>query len=400
MKTYFKTLDYKLLIPIIMLCTIGVVMIYSSSSITAISRYAKYDFEADHFLVAQIKALIVGSILFVILSRMPYSYLKKNIFIGINVLGTFLLIIISAVASVEKNGTSSWVSIFGLSFQPSEFMKIGLIIASAAIYDYTQKNSDVFWRTSAWPLYYGVVLFGFVLFLLEDLGSALILVGIAGLMFVCVDMKPRKKIKIISMIAAVGLSLMFIAVHFKILDNYQLDRFKAVTSPFEMNYSNDSLVGYQLINGYVAMENGGLTGVGIGNSVQKYGWLPESHTDSIIALIAEELGFFGVCVVLIGLLAIVARGCMIAMKCDNIFGKYLAIGVSSYITIQTVVNVFGITGMIPMTGVPLPLISYGGTSITATMIGLGILMSVAREQKIQTLKIKKQKSKPNLTVIK
>lgn len=397
MKTYLKSLDYKLLVPILMLISIGIVMIYSSSSITAISRYEQ---SPEHFVKAQIIALIAGGFLFFIFSSMPYGFLKKKLFIGLNIGITFILIGLSIIASEEKNGTSSWVNIFGFSFQPSEFMKIGLIVASAFIYSFKQKNSNEFWKSSAWPLYYAGALFISVLVFLEDLGSALILVGIAGFMFICVDMKPRKKVKIILTIISIGVIVIWTAVHFKILDDYQLDRFKAMTSPFEMNYNDDSLVGYQLINGYVAMENGGLTGVGIGNSIQKYGWLPESHTDSIIALIAEELGFFGVCVVLLGLLIIVTRGLIIATKCDNLFGKYLAIGVSSYITVQTIVNIFGITGMLPMTGVPLPLISYGGTSITATLIGLGILMSVAREQKIQTLKLKRRKVKPNLTVIK
>lgn len=397
MKTYLKSLDYKLLVPILFLISIGVVMIYSSSSITAIARYEQ---SPEHYVKAQIIALIAGGFLFFIFSLMPYSFLKKKIFIILNVGITLLLILLSVVASVEKNGTSSWVSIFGFSFQPSEFMKIGLVVASAFLYSFTQKTSEKFWSSSAWPLYYAGFLFFSVLVFLEDLGSAMILVGIAGFMFICVDMKPRKKVKIIVTILLIGVTIVFTAVHFKLLSDYQLDRFKAMTSPFEMNYNNDSLVGYQLINGYVAMENGGLTGVGIGNSIQKYGWLPESHTDSIIALIAEELGFFGVCIILIGLLAIVTRGFVVASKCDNIFGKYLAIGISSYITVQTVVNIFGITGMLPMTGVPLPLISYGGTSITATLIGLGILMSVAREQKLKTIKIKKRKVKPNLTVIK
>lgn len=397
MKTYFKSLDYKLFIPVLVLMAFGVVMIYSSSSITAIARY---DQSPEHYLKAQLVAILVGLFLFFIFSAIPYHILRKRLFIGLNVGITFLLVFLSIVASEEKNGTSSWVNIFGFSFQPAEFMKIGLIVASAFIYNYYQSNSNRFWKSSMWPLVYGFVLFACVFLFLEDLGSSLILVGIAGFMFICVDMRPRKKVKIIFTIILTAVLAGFIAVQVGVLDDYQLDRFKAMTSPFEMNYRDDSLVGYQLINGYVAMENGGLSGVGIGNSIQKYGWLPESHTDSIIALIAEELGFFGVCIVLIGLLIIVTRGLIIATKCDDLFGKYLAIGVSSYFAVQTVVNVFGITGMLPMTGVPLPLISYGGTSITATLIGVGILMSVAREQKLQTLKTRKRKTKPNLTVIK
>lgn len=397
MKRYFKSLDYKLLMPIIMLCIIGVVMIYSASSITAIARYNQ---DPEHYIRAQVIALIGGTFLFFIFSSMPYRVLKNRLFLTLNIGVTGILIALSIFAGETKNGASAWVSIGGFSFQPSEFMKIGLIIMSAFWYFKKQEDVNRFWRVSAVPLYYAVFLFICVYKLLDDLGSSIILLGIAGCMFIGIGMKDRKKWKIVGLVLSIGATVILIVVQFELLSPYQMDRFKAVSSPFAMDHDNESLVGYQLINGYMAMENGGIFGVGIGNSIQKYGRLPEAHTDFIIALIAEELGFIGVCVVLIGLLAIVTRGLVIASKCDDLFGKYLAIGVSSYITVQTVVNIFGITGMLPMTGVPLPLISYGGTSIAATLIGLGILMSVARQEKVKQQKLKMKNQKPNLTVIK
>lgn len=151
--------------------------------------------------------------------------------------------------------------------------------------------------------------------------------------------------------------------------------------------------GFQLVNSYLAIGLGGLKGLGLGKSVQKYGYLPESHTDFIMAIIAEELGLFGVAFVLLLLAFIVLRGFHIARKCHDAFGSLLSIGISSMIGIQTFVNVGGVIGLIPITGVPLPLVSYGGSALVLFMASLGVLVNVSMFVKYEAKYKHKQKSK-------
>ncbi len=369
LRRYVNTLDYKLLVVTLILCGIGAIMVFSSSSIVAIRRFGVSQY---HFFITQLMTMAVGGLLFLIFSLLPYQVLKKRIFIIGNLSLTFILMVLVLFFSDTHAGVNRWINIGGFQFQPSEFIKIAFIIILAAAYAKKQPVINDLKRGLFPPLIYvGFVFLG--IFAQRDLGTSLLILGIAACMILGVGMEPKRTIRI-ALLGSIAATILGVFGYFFILEPYQLSRFTASFDPF-----SDSLgVGFQPITAYMAMTNGGLFGVGLGNSIQKFGRLPEAHTDYIIAIVAEELGFFGVCVVLGGLAFISLRGLAISRRCPDSFGSLLAIGVSSYITLQTFVNIGGITGMIPMTGIPLPFISYGGSSIVATLFGMGILMSVSR----------------------
>ncbi len=391
MKRYIKTLDFQLFITIVMLCAIGVIMVYSSSSVIADMRYEQSE---DSFFISQLLAIGLGAVLFFVFSLLPYQMLKKRVFLGVNMLLSITLLGAVLIIGETTNSAQAWVSIGGFRFQPTEFIKIAIIVVLAARYTARQPIINRFWEGIFPPLLYVLFIFALV-YKQNDLGTGLIIIGIVGCMVVGVGMAPRKLKKVLVLGSLAAAFLGVIAYNF-ILQTHQLARFTAAYDPFSVASST----GYQPINAYMAMTNGGFFGVGLGNSIQKYGRLPEAHTDYIMAIIAEELGFFGVSVILIGLAFIALRSLIIAKRCPDTFGSLLAIGISSYIFVQTFVNIGGITGIIPMTGVPLPFISFGGSSIAATLFGMGILMNIARYTRSTMAKKIAKEERPNLTVVK
>lgn len=393
MKRYLKTLDYKLLLAVVLLTAIGVIMVYSSSSVVAVTRFGQ---TGRYFFQSQLLAIALGAGLFFIFSLLPYQVLKKRVFIMANVIISILLLGAVLVLGEVTNSAQAWISIGGFRFQPTEFIKIAAIVFLAARYTVRQPVINKFWKGVFPPLLYIIGIF-IAIYKQNDLGTGLVLVGIAAFMILGIGIAPRKlkKIIVLGVFAAVFLGVI---AYFFVLQPHQLARFTAAYNPFEVADST----GWQPINAYVAMVHGGLFGVGLGNGLQKYGRLPEAHTDYIIAIIAEELGFFGVTVILLGLAFIVLRGIIIAKRCPDTFGSLLAMGISTYIAVQTFINIGGITGMIPMTGVPLPLISFGGSSVAATLFGIGILMSVSRYTNAVRMRGKEpeRQTKPDLKVVK
>lgn len=392
-KQYVKTLDYKLLTVILILCGIGSIMVFSASSVTAITRFGV---SKTHFFNQQVIAIAAGGVLFLVFSMLPYHVLKKRVFIYGNIGLTFILMLIAAFFSDTQAGVYRWVNIGGFQFQPSEFIKIAVIVVLAASYSKKQPYINSLKNGLLPPLFYVLIVFAGV-FLQRDLGTSLLILGIAACMVLGAGMEP-KKMFYIAVLGSIGAIIIGIFAYFFILEDYQLDRFTASFDPF----SDVRGVGFQPITAYMAMTNGGLFGRGLGNSLLKFGRLPEAHTDYIIAIIAEELGFVGVCLTLGSLAFIAFRSIGIAKRCPDAFGSLLAIGISAFITLQSFINIGGITGMIPMTGIPLPFISYGGSSIIATLFGMGILMSVSRYTKSVTVKEKVQRREavPKLQVVK
>jgi cell division protein FtsW len=189
----------------------------------------------------------------------------------------------------------------------------------------------------------------------------------------CSGTALKSILKLVACVVAFGILISPLAIMNGLFSEEQLSRFIGVADPFT-HADGD---GYQLVNSFYAIGSGGLSGLGLGQSVQKYGYLPESHTDFIMSVIAEELGIFGVIFVLLLLTFIVLKGFSIARKCQDPFGSLLAVGISSMIAIQAMINLGGLTGLIPITGVPLPFISYGGSSILLLLISMGLLVNVS-----------------------
>ncbi|MCU5747336.1 putative lipid II flippase FtsW [Bacillus cereus] len=393
MKRVWKSMDYSLLLPLVILCVLGVIMVYSSSSIVAIS--SKYNWPADHFFKKQLVALAIGTVILVIVVIIPYKFWREQMVLAAIGLGSLALLTAALVFGQVINGAKGWI----LGIQPAEFVKIAVIITLASFFAKKQERQTPFFQGIIPPIF--VVGGSMVLILLQnDLGTDILIGGTVLIMFFCSGVNVNLWIKRFLLTSVVWIPALYFIGNYK-LSPYQKARFSVFLDPF----SDPQKDGFQLINSFIGIASGGLGGRGLGNSIQKYGYLPEPQTDFIMAIISEELGFIGVAIILICLLLIIIRSFRVAQKCKDPFGSLIAIGIASLIGIQTFVNVGGMSGLIPLTGVPLPFISYGGSSFLANLISMGILLNIAshvkRQEKQQNEVMKeREQDGPRLVVVK
>ncbi|MFD2656230.1 FtsW/RodA/SpoVE family cell cycle protein [Gracilibacillus thailandensis] len=368
MKQKTKTFDFLLMISPLLLAGFGVVMVYSASMVTSV--IVRED-PAYSLALRQAMYLLIGLAFFLFASYFKYTlYLKLTKWI---VLLMFISLIWVELFGDTLNNAKSWVAIGPFSVQPAEFVKIGLIIYLAAIYTKKLNYIDDFFKAVIPPLIITSALTALII-KQPDVGTAAIVFAIAC----TVIFSSGIKFKHLSLLILTGL-IVLSAVGFHMASDERISRFTGAYHPFE-DIAGD---GYQLIQSYIAIGTGGLSGVGIGQGIQKLGYLTQAESDFIMAVIAEELGLFGVLFVLVNLSIIVIRGLFIAKKCENPFGTLLAIGISSMVGIQAVVNLGAISGLLPITGVPLPFVSAGGSSLVMLLFSVGILNNIARHVNYQ-----------------
>ncbi|PGY55021.1 FtsW/RodA/SpoVE family cell cycle protein [Priestia megaterium] len=372
-KKILKCYDYKFIAALIVLSLIGLIMVYSASMVTAISRYSV---SRDYFYKKQKLALIAGFILFTLAAIVPYKiYQEKAVLKFLLGVAISLLILVLAFGHTAGNA-QSWFKIGPIAIQPLEITKLTLIIYLAAVFANKQEYINDLKRSILPPMV--VVLFiCFLIILQPDYGGALLILGTVAAIVLCSGISKKSILKI-SLLGLIGtlvmLAVLLVTGNMDLLFSPgRLARFTGFLHPFE-NQQGD---GYQLVNSYVAIGNGGILGMGLGQGIQKTGYLPESHTDFIMAIIAEELGFWGVLLVLGLLFFIIFKGLKTAIKCRDPFGALLAIGISVMIAVQVFVNLGAVTGLLPITGVTLPFISFGGSSLTLLMLAAGILTNVS-----------------------
>ncbi|MED0904992.1 putative lipid II flippase FtsW [Bacillus nitratireducens] len=374
MKKVWKSMDYSLLLPLIILCVLGVIMVYSSSSIVAIS---KHNWPASYFFKKQLVALAIGTIMLAIIVAIPYKIWRKRIVLIAMGTGSIVLLLAAFLFGKEVNGAKGWI----LGIQPAEFVKITVIITLANFFAKKQETQTAFVQGIIPPLAVVGGAMGLIL-LQNDLGTDILIGGTVLIMFFCSGVNVNLSIKRFLLTSIIWIPALYLIGNYK-LNPYQKARFSVFLDPFN-DPQND---GFQLINSFIGIASGGLHGRGLGNSVQKYGYLPEPQTDFIMAIISEELGFIGVAVILICLLLIIIRSLRVAQKCKDPFGSLIVIGIAGLFGVQTFVNVGGMSGLIPLTGVPLPFVSYGGSSLLANLLAMGILLNIAshvkRQEKLQ-----------------
>ncbi len=357
-----KNMDYILLIAVIVISIFGVIMIYSSSNI-----WAEYKFnDAFKYLKNQSIFLIIGIILMIIISKIPYTYYldKANILLLVCFF-LLILVLIPGIGSV-RNGSRSWFGIGGFGIQPSEFMKLSLIIFTSKYLAKNEKNMYNI-KKGVLPILL-VTLLVFALIMLEpDFGTGVIIVmSVVGLLFVSgVDIKF---FLIAFIFGAIGAVILIVAAPY---------RFKRILS-FINPWSDPLGTGFQAIQSLFAIGPGGLLGLGLGNSIQKHFYLPEPQTDFIFAIISEELGFLGIIIVSALFLTIIYRGIKISLNSKDHFSKYLAFGIIFQLSFQTLLNLMVVVSLIPITGVTLPFLSYGGSSLLITLCEMGILLNISR----------------------
>ncbi len=368
LKKILKSYDYTLIIAIILLALFGLVMVYSASMASSVQRY---HVPSDYFYQKQKLYLIASGIIFIFLALFPYKIMRSTKFllpmVGISILGLLGLFVFGEV----RGNAQSWYDFGVISIQPAEFVKISLIIYLSAVYAKKQTYINKFNHGVLPPLAYLVIVLGLIA-VQPDFGTALIIGLIAGSIIISSGMNIKTITKLL-LLGMILLSPVFLVMQDEIFSEKRLERFEVLNDPFKDELDS----GFHLANSYIAIGSGGVNGLGLGKSIQKLGYLPESHTDFIMAVIAEELGVWGVSFVIITLGYIVLRGIYLGLRCKDPFGSLLAIGISSMIGIQSFINLAGVSGVIPLTGVPLPFVSYGGSSLLQLAIATGILVNVS-----------------------
>lgn len=358
-----KKIDKLILISVIIISLFGLLMIYSSSSI-----WAEYKFNDPYkYLKTQGIFLIVGYFIIYIVSKISYQiYQKYSNIILITCIILLILVLIPGIGSV-RNGSRSWFGIGSFGIQPSEFAKLGIIIFTAK-YLTNNKMKDI--KTSVLPILSIVILIFGLIMLQPDFGTGLIIViTIIALLFVSgVKMNFFIKMGIIGLVGVIGLI---------IIAPYRLKRIISFLNPWADPLGS----GFQIIQSLYAIGPSGLLGAGLGNSIQKHFYLPEPQTDFIFSIISEELGFIGVLIITTLFITIIYRGIRISLKQQDNFAKYLSFGLIFSLAFQTILNLMVVVGLIPVTGVTLPFLSYGGSSLLVSMANIGILLNISKHNK-------------------
>ena len=331
-------------------------MITSSSYI-----WADYKFNDPYkYFKSQFVFFIISIIIMYIVSKLDYSLYFKQIFISC--LSLLILVLIPGIGTI-RNGSRSWFGIGSLGIQPSEFMKLAMIIF---ISKYLSLNEKKVKKNCFKVLFIILSIFGLIM-LQPDFGTGIVIVmiGIALLYIAGVNMKFFIKLGLLGIIGIVILI---------IIAPYRLKRIVSFLNP----WSDPLGSGFQIIMSLYAIGPGGLFGYGLGNSRQKHFYLPEPQTDFIFSIILEELGFMGCIIVVTLFLGIIISGFIISKKCNNLFGKYVSFGITFWIAFQSILNLFVVVGLIPVTGVTLPFLSYGGSSLLILYIGVAIILNIAK----------------------
>ena len=357
-----KKIDLILLISVISLTAFGVIMVYSSSNIWAEYKYN----DSFKFLKSQILFFIAGLVLiYFILKIKPEFYEKYANKILLLCLILLILVLIPGIGKV-RNGSRSWFGIGPLGIQPSEFAKLGLIIFSAKYLSRNDRDIKSI-KKGILPLFLIICLFFALIMLEPDFGTAMVIIlTLIVMIFIAgPNISFFIKIGILGILGIVGL----IAVA-----PYRIARIVSYLNP----WSDPLGSGFQIIQSLYAIGPTGLLGTGLGNSVQKNFYLPEPQTDFIFSIISEELGFLGALIIISLFLIIFYRSIKISLSQNDLFKKYLSFGLSFGIILQACLNLCVVCGIIPTTGITLPFISYGGSSLLVSMISIGIILSVSK----------------------
>lgn len=372
MRKVFNKIDKPLLILTIICLAFGVMMVGSASSLKAyISKGDSY-----FYFKRQILFIIIGLIMTSVIVKTPIKWYKKLIYLIIaGVIGALIYVLIN-----EKvmNGINGWMFIGGFGIQPSEFAKTALILYLALTFERFMKIKQLSNTSKVLPF---IVPFIFIALIYKqpDFGTMMILIGITSVIFFMIPYdKKTKFIMVTFTLISVLILALVMTVTGKGLNNNQMSRF---------NFQNPCTryrekTGYQVCNGYIAINSGGLFGSGYGNSKQKYLYLPEAHTDFIFPIIIEEMGLIVGAVILIVYFIMIWRILMIGKKSYNLQGTVICYGVATLIALHVMINLGGVLGVIPLTGVPLPFFSYGGSYMINLLICLGLVQRVSVENKI------------------
>ncbi|WP_295730086.1 FtsW/RodA/SpoVE family cell cycle protein [uncultured Limosilactobacillus sp.] len=372
-----KQLDPWIAFSYIGLCIIGVIMVYSASAGIQMQNGGS----PTGYLLRQSVFAVAGIIVAIVSSLMRLEALRSPKLLMIFFLGLLAMLLFVKLFGAAINGAQGWINLGFISIQPAEIVKLFLIVYLANQFAHYNEQSGIY---SIWSTRYPLIITALLLFLIliqPDFGGFAINSAIVIVMFLGSEINWRSGVRLLLSflgVIVIGLPIIarFVVNHFH---GYQVNRFVAYINPF----GNNSGVGSQLVNSYYAISNGGLTGVGLGNSIQKMGYLPEPNTDFILAIISEEMGWLMVAVILILIMIIVCRTIQLGVRVNSLYQALICYGVATFIAVETFFNIGGVSGLLPITGVTLPFISYGGSSMLVLSAAVGLVLNVSRQYKKQ-----------------
>lgn len=369
--------DYTLLFIVLFLICFGLVMLYSTSSYEA-----NLDFgDPAYYLKKQIFATILGIGVMFLVSSIDYHIWQKFAFLSYIVSLVMILLVLSPIGRTF-NGARRWISIAGISIQPAEIAKIALILLVATIICLLGKGIRG-WKGIAFIIVIALIPTIMILVITSNLSSAIIIMGIAVVMLFVAD--PHYTKYVVAAVAVLAIAALIVFMIVKISDgeagsgNYRWDRVLAWIDPEQ--YADDE--GFQTLQALYAIGSGGILGKGLGESMQKLGFLPEAQNDMVFSIICEELGLFGAFCVILLFLMLIWRFMVIANNAPDLFGALLVVGVMGHLAIQVILNIAVVTNTIPNTGITLPFISYGGTSILFLLAEIGLVLNVSKSIRLR-----------------
>lgn len=367
--------DYSLLFTIIFLTVFGLIMIYSSSSYNAQLNGKK----ASYYMMKQGQIALAGFFMMLVISKIDYHFFAKFTLPAIVVSYICVILVTFTSLGIKVNGKKRWLGVGSARFQPAELVKVAVILVLAVMITKMGKKIDDW---ISWGIVAAVILPLALLVTANNLSSGIIICGIAFVMMFIACKKKWPFVTCVVLVAAVVIFAPPVAtalLNAGLLHDYQLSRILVWKNPEAYPKSG----GYQVLQGLYAIGSGGLLGKGLGQSIQKLSFLPEPQNDMIFAIICEELGLFGAVAVILLFLFMIYRFMLIAGNAPDLFGALLVVGVMAHIAIQVILNIAVVTNVIPNTGITLPFISYGGTSVLFLMIEMGMVLSVSNQIKLE-----------------
>ncbi len=343
-----------------MLTITGLVTVYSASFVIGLALFS----DSHHFIARQAMWAVLGTALLIAAMRLDYHILRR---LAVPLMGlTLVLLLFTLIVGTEAGGAQRWLTFGGFSLQPAEFTKLSVIVYLAAWLNSRGDNLRRF-EQGLMPFIVIISAIGLLLMLQPDLGTTGIIIAITITMFWAAGatLLQMSALFVSGSIAVVSLTL---------IEGYRFDRLSAFLSAESDPLGN----GFQTLQALIALGNGGATGLGLGASRGKFFYVPESHTDGIFAILGEELGLVATGAVVLLFVTLMLKGYQVARRAPDQFGFLLATGITTWIATQAFVNIGGITRVIPLTGVPLPFISYGGSALAAVLLAAGVLASISR----------------------